>query len=214
VTSRPTVLHRDRARLAGAYILAANHFSPYDVPCLMYASPRPLDFMSVTEVFRKPLVGPFFGAMNAFPLDRQRPDVPTVRTLLNRLGRGRAVAMFPEGGIRTAETSMLTGAPFKPGIAGLAQLAKVPVIPCAVLGAKAFARSNWLPLRQVRWGANFGEPLTVRTDLPEEAARQAFLEELRAAYRSLYVELCEAMETPPQRSPAGADERQDAMTPR
>ena len=35
INGRPTILHRERARRKGAYILAPTHFSEYDVPLLM-----------------------------------------------------------------------------------------------------------------------------------------------------------------------------------
>src|SRR5438105_14398105 len=97
VNSRPLVLHRQRLGRPGPFIVAANHQSPFDVALLIRHSPRHLDFVSVTEVFAKPFVGWFYGSLNTFPLDRSRPDVPTVRTILDRLNGGRAVAMFPEG---------------------------------------------------------------------------------------------------------------------
>jgi 1-acyl-sn-glycerol-3-phosphate acyltransferase len=195
MSSRPTVLHRERVPPRGSpVIIAANHLSPYDIPCLFYASPRPLDFISVTEVFENRFTAWLYGSMNAFPLDRHRPDAPTVRTALHRLERGRALAMFPEGNIRNPQTSLLSGGPFKPGVAGLARLAGAPVVPCVVVGTRGFSRpTSWLPLRRVRWGASFGEPITFRQDVPEAAAKDALLATLRAAYTSLYDELREAM---------------------
>ena len=195
VASRPTILHRERVPTRGSpVIIAANHLSPYDVPCLMYASPRPLDFLSVTEVFENRFTAWLYGSMNAFPLDRHRPDAPTVRTAVQRLQRGRALAMFPEGGIRKPETSLLSGGPFKPGVAGIARLGGAPVVPCVIVGTRAFSRpTSWLPLRRTRWGANFGHPLAPRTDLPEAAAKEELLASLRTAYASLHAELREAM---------------------
>src|SRR5438045_3002539 len=94
ISSRPVVLHAERARRAGPFILAANHTSPYDVPLLMRHTPRRLDFVSIIEVFRNPLVAWFYSHMNAFPVDRSRRDPATVRIILDRLARGRVVAMF------------------------------------------------------------------------------------------------------------------------
>ena len=194
-SSSPTVLHKGRLRRKGAYILAPTHFSPYDVACLIALSPRNLDWVSIVEVFRNPLVALFYGSMNAFPLDRSRPDSPTVRVILDRLKRGRAVAMFPEGGIRTWENSVLNGGNFKPGVARIAQLADVAVIPCVILGTGVYSRfTSWLPLRRVRYGVIFGEPLVVRKDLEKHEATKKFMEDLRQAYLDLNVELRAAMD--------------------
>ncbi len=117
-SARPTVIGLHHARLKGPFILAANHHSPYDVPLLIRHTPRKLDFVSIVEVFRNPFVAWFYGSMNAFPLDRSRPDSPTVRIILDRLERGRAVAMFPEGGFRKLEDSVVTGGRMRPASAG------------------------------------------------------------------------------------------------
>jgi 1-acyl-sn-glycerol-3-phosphate acyltransferase len=194
VSSKPVVLHLDRLKRPGAYILAPTHLSVFDVPCLMAISPRNLDFVSIVEVFRNPIVATIYGAANAFPLDRSKPDSPTVRTIFDRLERGRVVAMFPEGNIRTPETSVLAGGHFKPGVARIAQLADVPVIPSVVLGTDAYYKvKSWLPLRRVRYGAIFGDPLTVRKDLEKHEATKEFLDRLRQAYLDLHAELKSAM---------------------
>src|SRR5437016_7834846 len=88
VSSSPMVLHRRRVPREGAFILAANHLSPFDIPCLMKCTPRMLDFLSIVELFRKPFVRWFFRSMNAFTLDRRRRDMASVRRILDRLERG------------------------------------------------------------------------------------------------------------------------------
>jgi 1-acyl-sn-glycerol-3-phosphate acyltransferase len=197
VSARPVVLHRDVVRdLDGPYVLAPNHLSAYDVPCLMAEMPRwrMLDFVSITELFQNKLVAWFFRSVNVFALDRSKVDTATVRTILDRLSKGRIVAMFPEGRFRTAADSVLNGGDIKPGIAKLAQLAGVPVVPCVILGTGAYSRwTSWLPLRRTRYGVNYGKPLFVRTDLDEAEARQEFLRELKGAYRSLHAELLAEM---------------------
>jgi 1-acyl-sn-glycerol-3-phosphate acyltransferase len=196
VSSKPVVLHRDRvANMDGPYILAPNHLSPYDVPCLMAEMPRwkLLDFLSITELFQNRLTAWFLRSVNTFPLDRSRADSPTVRVILNRLANGRIIAMFPEGQFRDASNSVLTGGDVKPGVARLAQLAGVPVVPCVILGTGAYSRPvSWLPLKRVRYGVIYGSPLYVRKDLDEAEARAEFLQALKRAYRSLHAELLAA----------------------
>lgn len=187
VSSRPVVLHADRAGRAGAYLLASNHLSPYDVPLLMRSTPRLLDFVSVVEIFREPFVGWFFGHMNAFPLDRSRKDPKTVRIVVDRLAAGRVVAMFPEGRVRAEGESVIHGGPFRPGVARIAQLASVPIVPVVVWGSGGYARPvNWLPLRRVRYGVAYGQPIEAHNIADAEA-------QLAAAYQQLYAELRDAM---------------------
>ena len=188
VSARPTILHADRAARPGGYILAANHHSPYDVPGLMAAAPRHLDFLSIVEFRDKPLVGPLFRAMNCTFLDRHRRDPVAARHLLARLRAGRVIAMFPEAGIRTPDRSVTAGGPFKPGVARLAHLSGCPILPAVILNTGAYSRfTSYLPRRATPVGVNFGQPIHV-------ADPATALAELRSAYLALTAELSTAME--------------------
>jgi 1-acyl-sn-glycerol-3-phosphate acyltransferase len=160
VSSRPTVLNAAVTDRVGAYILAANHTSPYDIPILMRHCRRRIDFVSITEVFRNPFTAWLYGNMNAFPLDRSRPDAPTVRTVLDRLRSGRVIGMFPEGGFRHGAASVVHSRKIRPGIGRLALLANVPIVPCVIAGSERYGRpASWLPLRATRYGVAFGEAI-------------------------------------------------------
>lgn len=220
LSSRETYLHRDRIDRPGPLLLAPNHLSPYDVPCIMASTRRKIDFVSVVEFFRNPVSAWFLTGMNAFPLDRGRVDPATTRKILDRLERGRKVAMFPEGGIRPPSKSLLAGASFKPSVARLARLARVPIIPCVVLGTGAFARPTaWLPLKRTRYAIGYGEPIEVEPEGEEKDACARAVERLTAAYASLYTELSQASgltlnDTPwrPER-PATAESQDDQDAP-
>jgi 1-acyl-sn-glycerol-3-phosphate acyltransferase len=148
-----------------------------------------LDFVSIVEVFRKPLAGWFLGRMNAFPLDRGRSDPGTVRKIVGRLERGRKVVMFPEGQIRRPEKSLLNGGGFNPSVARLARIGGAPIVPCVVLGTGGFGRATaWLPTKSVRYGVAFGEAIRVE----DEAAEAGAVTRLARAYVELYAELREA----------------------
>jgi len=176
-TSRPLIIDLHLVPRTGPVILAATHQSPFDVPVLMRHSKRPLDFVSVTEVFRNPLVAWFYGNMNAFPLDRWRPDAPTVRTILSRLKAGRAVAMFPEGAIRSGVDSVVHTRRIRKGIGRLALLSRAPVVPCVIINSDAYARvAGWLPFRQTRYGIIYGNPLDPSED--PDKLEEAFLGEI------------------------------------
>jgi 1-acyl-sn-glycerol-3-phosphate acyltransferase len=193
ISSHPTVLHADRLNRPGPLLIAPNHLSPYDVPCLMASTRRTLNFVSVAEFFRKPLLAAFLRGMNAFPLDRRRVDAAATRQILDRLARGRKVVIFPEGRIRRPDESLLTGADFKPSVVRLARLANVPIIPTVVLATGAYARPTaWLPLRRTRYAIAFGEPITLSPNDDEPTADNQALAHLRHAYDTLYAELRQA----------------------
>ena len=191
--SRRVLLHRDRIPRRGGFILAPNHLSPYDVPCLMLSTPRHLDFLSIVEMQGKPWVGPFFRGMNCVFVDRQRRDNPAAHAMEGRLRRGRVIAMFPEGYIRLEEDSVIHGGKFRPGVVRLAQLAGVPILPCVVRGAGQFSKfKSWIPLKMWKHGINYGEPIHVPATGAQEAV-DAALERLKTAYVALNGELEKAM---------------------
>jgi 1-acyl-sn-glycerol-3-phosphate acyltransferase len=196
-TSRPIVLHAERSRRKGGYILASNHHSPYDVPLLIRHSRRKLDFVSTVEVFQNRFAAWFYGSMNTFALDRSKPDGATVRVILDRLGRGRVVAMFPEGGFRKLEDSVIRGGRMRPGIARLAQMAEVPVVPVVVLDSQIYRRLiSWLPLRRARYGMIYGEAIALKPELGKVEAARVLEEDLQAAFMRLYEELAAVMKAP------------------
>lgn len=168
VSSSPVVLGLEHIPTDGRCILACNHTSPYDVPILIRHLERLVDFVSITEVFRKPLVGWFYGSLNAFPLDRSRPDAPTVRTILSRLERGRLVGMFPEGGFRRGEASVVHGRKIRAGVGRIAVLSGAPVVPVIIVNSGAYMRIGaWLPRRKVRYGVMFGPPIPAELEAAE-----------------------------------------------
>ncbi len=200
-----TVLHRDRTARTGGWLLAANHISHFDPIVIAMKVHRRVDWMAMSELFTTRLGAAFFRAGGAFPTDRSRIDRRAVRETLHRLQHGRVVGIFPEGGIRTGRESVLAGAPLRPGVAMLSRLAKVPIIPCVILGSDTlYHPRRWLPFRRNRLWIAFGEPLDVSPispDLPPRLAYQELDRALRAAFTSLYAELCDTCHLRPEDLP-------------
>jgi len=187
LSSRPLVLGVEQTRREGAFILASTHESPFDVPVLIRHSKRMLDFVSIVEVFAKPFVGWFYGSMNAFPLDRSRRDPKTVRIILDRLERGRVVAMFPEGRISPGDKSAIVTGKIRPGVGKIAQLASVPIVPVIVINSKMYGRlSSWLPIRRTRYAVSFGP--AIMPDQSTEQIEEQLIASWRQLHRTLYTE--------------------------
>ncbi len=189
------MLHAERAARKGGYILAANHLSPFDVALMIRHTPHHLDFMSIVEVKSNPVVYQFYKWMNAFFIDRRRSDPAGARLALERLQRGRVVAMFPEAQIRSEQMSVINGGTLKPGVGHLAQSAGAPIVPCVILGSAQYWRAtSWLPWRRTRYGLIYGDPIFCASELSKPEARIRLLNELRAAFMQLTAELKFAME--------------------
>jgi 1-acyl-sn-glycerol-3-phosphate acyltransferase len=126
------ILGREHIPQNGPIILASNHISNFDAPALACAlAPRHLSFFAKAELFRFKPFGRLISKLNAFPVDRSRGDIAAMRRSLAILKEGRALLLFPEGG-RNIDGS----AEAKNGVAFLARLSRVPVIPAYVDGTE------------------------------------------------------------------------------
>jgi 1-acyl-sn-glycerol-3-phosphate acyltransferase len=200
LVTRTHVLHRERTALPGGWLFVANHISHFDPPFFTVAARRKIDWMATRELYHPRAVALWMHAVDTFPVDRERADRAATRETLSRLKRGRVVGIFPEGGIRDGEHSVLEGAPLKPGIAGLAQLSGAPVVPCVLIGSdQLYTHRNWLPFRRAQAWLAFGEPLHCTGEGKE--ARAEFEEKVAAALRGLYAELKERFALTPHDLP-------------
>ena len=190
--ARVHVRGRENANRAGGFLLASNHISHFDPFLIGLQVRRKIDWMTMAEFFRRPALGFFLRAIDAFPAERDRADLKTIRTAIDRLRSGRIVGIFPEGGIRDGARSLLEGAPLRPGAATLAQIADVPVVPCVILGTDRFySKKRWLPFRRTPVWIAFGKPISGFPELQKSQARKRIESELGGAFKNLYAELRE-----------------------
>jgi len=190
--ARIHVLERESVNPAGGFLLAANHISHFDPFLISLTVRRKIDWMTMAEFFRPPVLGFLLRAIDAFPAERDRADLKTIRTAIERLKTGHVVGLFPEGGIRDGTHSLLEGAPLRPGASTLAQIAGVPILPCVILGSdRLYAKRQWLPFRRTPIWIAFGNPISSCAKLPKAQARAQIESELAAVFKSLYAKLCE-----------------------
>jgi len=190
--ARIHVFGRENPNCAGGFLLASNHISHFDPFFIGLMVRRMIDWMTMAEFFRPPALGFFLRSIDAFPAERDRADLKTIRTTIHRLKSGRIVGIFPEGGIRDGARSLLEGAPLRPGAATLAQIADVPVVPCVILGTDRFyCKKQWLPFRRTPVWIAFGKPISGSPELQKLQARERIESELAAAFKELYAQLRE-----------------------
>lgn len=179
--SRQTIRGREHFDGVKGALLVANHPHYFDSIMIMAASPRPVRWVSMTEVslgrFRR-----FFQLIGTVPLRRGGKDSAAARTLVRLLREGEIIGAYPEGRIQTGAQSVVHGGPMGESLFRLAALAGVPVIPCAVAGGHEFLRwPAWLPIRQTRWAVVIGPPIpSTENTIPQ----------VRAALAGLYQEAC------------------------
>ena len=190
--ARIHVLGRENVNRAGGFLLASNHISHFDPFLIGLSVQRKIDWMTMAEFFRPRALGFLLRSIDAFPAERDRADLKTIRTAIDRLKSGRIVGIFPEGGIRDGARSLLDGAPLRAGAATLAQIANVPVVPCVILGTDRFySKKQWLPFRRTPVWIAFGKPISTSPELQKSQARERIESELATAFKNLYAELRE-----------------------
>jgi 1-acyl-sn-glycerol-3-phosphate acyltransferase len=189
-SSRIHVLGRENAERSGGFLLASNHISHFDPFIISSVLRRKIDWMAMAEFFPLPIVGLFLRAVDAFPAERDRADRKTIRAAIERLKSGRAVGVFPEGGIRDGARSLLEGASVRPGTSTLAHIARVPIVSCVILGSdRLYAKRSWLPWRRTPVWIAFGKAISHPPELEKSAARERIESELTAAFQTIYAEL-------------------------
>ncbi|HET7437238.1 MAG TPA: lysophospholipid acyltransferase family protein [Thermoanaerobaculia bacterium] len=114
------------------YILVANHYSYFDIPCIFAAIDQPIRFMAKVSLFKIPIFGWAIGRAGFIPIDRKnrRTAVKSFDLAAERIRKGNTIVIFPEEG----RTSTRELRPFQRGAFLLALKSELPVVPVAVDG--------------------------------------------------------------------------------
>ncbi len=172
------------------YILIANHYSYFDIPCIFAAIPQPIRFMAKVSLFKIPIFGWALHKSGFIPIDRKnrRTAVKSFDLAGERIRKGNTIVIFPEEG-RTRERTMRE---FQRGAFLLAIKSGLPIVPMAIDGTY-----DVMPAR--RWSIKPGK-VTIRVTPPIETDglsvrdKDALLTESRARIHKL---LFGTEETPP-----------------
>ncbi len=147
----------------GPAIIASNHLSFSDHFFAPLPLPRKVVFLAKSEYFTgrgiKGLFSrAFFSGVGQIPVDRAGGEASerALATGLRVLASGNLLGIYPEG-TRTPDGRLFRG---KTGVARLALEARVPVIPCAMIGGFEFQPPGRItPRLAIRPGVKFGPPL-------------------------------------------------------
>ncbi len=141
-------------------MIIMNHVSMLDPVVLAvsdWAHGRRLRPIYKSEFDKHKIVNWFFARIGAIPVKRGTADIKAVRRAQRALQRGEDILVFPEGTrVRSDEQEVKIHG----GFALMAQLAKAPVLPIAIVGARDGAPGGNKPLRPHRIFMRAGEPIT------------------------------------------------------
>jgi 1-acyl-sn-glycerol-3-phosphate acyltransferase len=171
---RPKVTGAEHVPTDGPALLVSNHLAFCDSIFLPVSIPRQIVFPAKSEYFTGPglkgkLVATFFRSVGQIPIDRSggRASLAALNTGLGILEKGGLFGIYPEG-TRSPDGRLYKG---KTGVARMAIVAGVPVIPVAMIDTEKLQppgriwpvwfhreKGRLLP-RLVRPGVAFGTPL-------------------------------------------------------
>ncbi|MBW2976366.1 1-acyl-sn-glycerol-3-phosphate acyltransferase [Candidatus Woesearchaeota archaeon] len=141
------------------FIIAANHASYMDhfiiISTFVSHLNKKIPFLAKKEHFNNPIKSVWHKWAGAVPIDRQAGGKKALKWAVKALRGGEVIGIHPEG------TRTLTGKlqKAKTGVARLALLAKVPVLPVGLIGTfEILPKGKYIPKLR-RAVMNIGEPL-------------------------------------------------------
>jgi 1-acyl-sn-glycerol-3-phosphate acyltransferase len=144
----------------GPVLVASNHQSYLDPPLI-----GNLYHDEMVYLARKTLFTPFtrwlYKSWNAIPVDQDKPDMASLKTIIRKLKDGQRVLVFPEGS-RSADGSLGEAAP---GIGLIAVKSGAPIQPVRICGANEALPRGSARIRFARITVHVGKPIFLS---PEE----------------------------------------------
>jgi 1-acyl-sn-glycerol-3-phosphate acyltransferase len=126
----------------GPALLIANHQSYLDPVIVGLSCRRHLSYLARKTLFRHKVFRLLIQSLGAVPIDQEGVGKEGIRTVVEQLGRGKVVVVFPEGE-RSKDGSRQA---LKPGIHLIIKRAQVPIIPVGIAGAfQALPRQRKYP---------------------------------------------------------------------
>ncbi len=143
---------------SGGVIIAPSHTSYLDPPAVGASSRRTrmTHFMARDTLFKNPLMGWCLRQVGVIPLDRDKGDIKAMKTSIQLLKDGAAVALFPEG-TRSEDGEFQKP---KPGVGFLVSKGNAPVVPVYVHGSYEAWSKNSGGLKHKPVSVIFGKLIT------------------------------------------------------
>ena len=139
---------------SGPVLIASNHQSFLDPPLIGNLYKDEMVFFARKTLFKGPAKW-VYPQWNAVPVDQDRPDMSSMKTVIRKLREGWRVLVFPEGQ-RTLDGSIGEAAP---GVGLIAAKAGVPIQPVRISGADLALPRGSGKVRLARIQVTVGKPI-------------------------------------------------------
>lgn len=149
----------------GPALIASNHQSFLDPPLIGNLYRDEIVYLARKTLFTATSQW-VLARLNAIPVDQERPDMGSLKTIIRKLKQGQRVLIFPEGS-RTLDGKIGEAAP---GIGLVAVKSGVPIQPVRISGAHEAMPRGSFRIRFARITVFIGPPIILS---PEELASKS-----------------------------------------
>lgn len=115
----------------GPVLVVSNHESFLDPPLIGTLYQDEMYYLARKTLMKGAVLTWIYKAWNSIPVDQERPDMTSLKTIIKLLKEGRRVLVFPEGE-RSHDGSLGRA---QPGVGLIAVKAGVPIQPIRIRGA-------------------------------------------------------------------------------
>lgn len=121
-------------------LIVSNHVSFLDPPFIGGAFKEPIYYFARKTLFDHPVANFLYTRVNAIPVNQEKPEISSLKLVINLLKDGEKVLIFPEGE-RTLDGKLKEEG--EPGVGMIVCKANVPVLPIRLFGPeKALPRGS------------------------------------------------------------------------
>lgn len=153
-----TYLGEERIPEDTAVLYVGNHRSYFDILLTYVRVPRPTGYIAKKEMLRYPLLVNWMKNLHCLFLDRDdlKEGMKTILAAIDKLKSGISICIFPEG---TRNRVVDTFLPFHAGSVKIAEKAKCPIIPMAIVNAGDIFEDHFPKIRKTKVVIEYGEPI-------------------------------------------------------
>ncbi len=154
------VIGRENLITEGPVLVASNHESFIDPPLIGNLYQDMMWFLARKTLFTK-ATNWLYTKLQAIPVDQDRPDMASLKTIIKKLKQGDRVIVFPEGE-RTHDGKLGQAAP---GIGLIAVKSGAAIQPVRIRGAREALPRGSARIKRSRISVTIGKPIRLT---PEE----------------------------------------------
>lgn len=166
-----------------AVLYVGNHRSYFDILMTYVRVLRPTGYIAKKEMLRYPLLVNWMKNLHCLFLDRDdlKEGMKTILAAIDKLKNGISICIFPEG---TRNKVVDTFLPFHAGSLKIAEKAKCPIVPIAIVNAGDIFEDHFPKIKKTKVIIEYGEPIyTDRLDKEQKKKlTDVVLNEIKTMY--------------------------------